>query len=85
MLRRILLVISFLSISTINTSHQTVTIQNVKCLGDVNNDLIVDDRDLEIIKSNYDYENNSIYDIVPMLYSYGDDCQVKIYLPVVYK
>jgi len=55
------------------------------CLGDVNNDLVVDDIDLEIIKDNFNLDENDIFDIVPILYSYGDDCRVKIYLPVVYK
>lgn len=55
------------------------------CAGDVDNSGIVDDTDMIIIRNNFDFETDSIFDVVPAAVSYGDVCDRRLYLPVIIK
>lgn len=56
------------------------------CAGDVDNSGVVDDIDMQIIKNDFDYDTDSIFDVVPKAISYGDRCHsFELYLPVVLK
>lgn len=54
------------------------------CAGDVNNDGVVNDYDLDLIRDDFDYPSDDIFDLVPMAYSYGDRCRFEVFLPIVY-
>ena len=85
LLRRLLVILSLVSLLSITDTHQNISIQQVVCPGDVNGDLIVDDLDKQIVSDRFDFIENDIFDVVVTAYNIREDCRIKIYLPIVYK